>query len=195
MTCIACLCKKQPDLYSTSAAVLSTLHTVSDNDVGCHRSNMCVMCSTSVPASFQYLLYDHIPTFLYIFMKCLLLVCMLFSCFCTPQISVSVFCNWILTVSHSSASVHYWPCPVLSAKETRSIKVGNACVRALLRRKRCVRRRLAKGVLFFATRVRPRRVAVAGHVIKVKLTRRVNKLASMEKRPFLVHRQCGDDGG
>ena len=27
---------------------------------------------------------------------------MLFSCFCTP---VSVFCNWILTVSHSSASV------------------------------------------------------------------------------------------
>ena len=43
---------------------------------------------------------------------------MLFSCFCTPQISVSVFCNWILTVSHSSASVHYWPRPVLSAKET-----------------------------------------------------------------------------
>ena len=29
---------------------------------------------------------------------------MLFSCFCTPQISVSVFCNWILTVSHSSAN-------------------------------------------------------------------------------------------
>ena len=40
--------------YSTSAAVLSTLHTVSDNDVGCHRSNMCVMCSTSVPTLFQY---------------------------------------------------------------------------------------------------------------------------------------------
>ena len=39
-----------------------------------------------------------------------------------------------------------------------SIKVGNACVRALLRRKRCVRRRLAKGVLFVAMRVCPRRV-------------------------------------
>ena len=74
----------------------------------------------------------------------------------------------------------------------RSIKVGNACVRALLRRKRCVRRRLAKGVLFVATRVCPRRVAIAGHVIKVKLT---NTLASMEKRPFPVYRRCGDDGG
>ena len=30
----------------------------------------------------------------------------------------------------------------------RSMKVDSACVRALLRRKRCVRRRLAKGVLF-----------------------------------------------
>ena len=74
----------------------------------------------------------------------------------------------------------------------RSIKVGNACVRALLRRKRCVRRRLAKVV---ATRVCPRRVAIAGHVIKVKLTRRGNTLASMEKRPFPVHSRCGDDGG
>ena len=129
---------------------------------------MCVMCSTSVPTLFQYFFYDHIPTFLYIPLHFhemfLLLVCMLFSCFCTPQISVSVFCNWILTVSHSSASVHYWPCPVLSAKEMRSMKVCNACVRALLRRKRCVRRRLAKGVLFVATRVCRRRVAIAGHV-------------------------------
>ena len=83
--------KKQPDLiYSTSAAVLSTLHTVSDNDVGYHRSNMCVMCSTSVPTLFQYFFYDHISTFLYILMKCfLLLVCMLFSCFSTPQACVS----------------------------------------------------------------------------------------------------------
>ena len=30
----------------------------------------------------------------------------------------------------------------------RSMKVASACVRALLRRKRCVRRRLAKGVFF-----------------------------------------------
>ena len=28
---------------------------------------MCVMCSTSVPTLFQYFIYDHIPTFLYIF--------------------------------------------------------------------------------------------------------------------------------
>ena len=76
----------------------------------------------------------------------------------------------------------------------RSMKVGNACVRALLRRKRCVRRRLAKGVLFVATRVCPRRVAIAGHVIKLKLTRRGNTLASMERRHFLVFRRCGDDG-
>ena len=41
----------------------------------------------------------------------------------------------------------------------RSMKVASACVRGLLRRKRCVRRRLAKGVLFVATRVCPRRVA------------------------------------
>ena len=57
------------------------------------------------------------------------------------------------------------------------MKVDSACVRALLRRKRCVRRRLAKGVLFVATRVCPRRVAIAGHVIKL---RRGNTLASME---------------
>ena len=68
----------------------------------------------------------------------------------------------------------------------RSLKVDSACVRALLWRKRCVRRRLAKGVLFAATRVCPRRVAIAGHVIKVKLTRRGNTLASMERRPFPV---------
>ena len=75
------------------------------------------------------------------------------------------------------------------------MKVASACVRALLRRKRCVRRLLAQGVLFVATRVCPRRVAISGHVIKVKLARRGNTLASMEKRPFPVHRRCGDDGG
>ena len=149
----------------------------------------------SQPCSNTFFTITSLHSFTF-FMKCFLLpLCMLFSCFCTPQISVSVFCNWMLTVSHSSESVHYWPCPVLSAKETRSIKVGNACVRALLRRKRCFRRRLAKGVLFVATRVCLQRVAIASHVIKVKLTRRVNILASMEKRPFPVHRQCGDDGG
>ena len=94
------------------------------------------------------------------------------------------------TVSHSSSSVHYWPCPVLSAKEMRSMKAGSACVRALLR---CVRRRLAKGVLFVATRVCPRRGAIAGHVIKLKLTRRGNTLSSMERRPFPVYRRCGVD--
>ena len=78
----------------------------------------------------------------------------------------------------------------------RSIKVGNACVHALLyTEKRCVRRRLAKGVLFVAMRVCPRRVAIAGHVIKVNLTRRGNTLASMERRPFPVFRRCGDVGG
>ena len=35
------------------------------------------------------------------------------------------------------------------------MKFGSACVRALLQRKRCVRRRLAKGVWFVATRVCP----------------------------------------
>ena len=129
----------------------------------------------SQPCSNTFFTITSLHSFTF-FMKCfLLLVCMLFSCFSTPQMSVSVVCNWILTtVSHSSASVHCWPCgpcPVLSAKEMRSIKVANACVRALLRRKR---RRLAKGVLFVATRVCPRRVAIAGHVIKVKLNRRGN---------------------
>ena len=64
------------------------------------------------------------------------------------------------------------------------MKLGSACVSALLRRKRCVRRRLAKGVLFVATRVCLRRVAIAGNVIKLKLTRRGNTLASMERRQF-----------
>ena len=68
-------------------------------------------------------------------------------------------------------------------------------MRALLWRKRCVRRRLAKGVLFVATRVSPRRVAIASHVIKLKLTRRGNTLASLERRPFPVYGRCGDDGG
>ena len=75
------------------------------------------------------------------------------------------------------------------------MKVGSACVHALLLRKRCVRRRLAKGVLFVATRVCPRRVAMAGHVIKLKLPRRGNTLVLMERRPFPVYRRCGDDGG
>ena len=35
------------------------------------------------------------------------------------------------------------------------MKVDSACVRALLRRKRCVRRHLAQGDLFVATRVFP----------------------------------------
>ena len=35
---------------------------------------MCVMCSKSVPTLFQNLFYDHIPTFLYIFMKYFLLL-------------------------------------------------------------------------------------------------------------------------
>ena len=66
--------------YSTSAVVLSTLHTVSDNDVGCHRSNMCVMCSTSVPTLFQYFFYDHIPTFLYIFHEMFFITCCNYNC-------------------------------------------------------------------------------------------------------------------
>ena len=49
------------------------------------------------------------------------------------------------------------------------MKVDSACVRALLRRKRCVRRHLAQGDLFVATRVYPRRVAIAGHVIKLEI--------------------------
>ena len=55
----------------------------------------------------------------------------------------------------------------------RSMKVDSACVRALLRRKRCVRRRLAKGVLFVNC-YESRPAAIAGHVIKLKLTRREN---------------------
>ena len=35
------------------------------------------------------------------------------------------------------------------------MKVDSACVRALLRRKRCVRRHLAQGDLFVAARVSP----------------------------------------
>ena len=50
------------------------------------------------------------------------------------------------------------------------MKVASACVRALLT------------------------TAIAGHVIKLKLTRRGNTLASMERRPFPVYRRCGDDG-
>ena len=75
------------------------------------------------------------------------------------------------------------------------MKVGSACVRALLQRKCCVRCRLTKGVLFAAMRVCLWRVAIAGHVIKLKLTRRGNTLASMERQPFPVYRRCGDVGG
>ena len=69
------------------------------------------------------------------------------------------------------------------------------CACATTEKKRCVRRHLAQGDLFVATRVCPRRVAIAGHVMKLKLTRRGNTLASMERRPFPVYRRCGDDGG
>ena len=55
----------------------NTSHVVDDNDVGCHRSNMCVMCSTSVPTLFQYFFYDHIPTFLYIFHEMFFITCII----------------------------------------------------------------------------------------------------------------------
>ena len=58
------------------------------------------------------------------------------------------------------------------------MKVGSACARALLRRKRCVRYRLAKGVLFVATRVCPLALlahCMAGHVINLTLTRTENR--------------------
>ena len=41
---------------------------------------------------------------------------------------------------------------------------------------------VAKGVLFVATRVCPRRVAIAGHVIKLNLTKRGNTLYSVNGR-------------
>ena len=53
----------------------NTSHVVDDKDVGCHRSNMCVMCSKSVPTLFQYFFYDHIPTFLYIFHEMFFITC------------------------------------------------------------------------------------------------------------------------
>ena len=148
---------------------------------------MCCVPIASRPCSDTFLTVD-IPTFVYIFHEMFFTTCLYaFFCFCTPQMSVSVFCNWILiTVSHSSASVHCWPCPVLSAKEMRSMKVGSACVRALLRRKRCVRCRLAKGVLFVAMRVCPRRIAIAGHVIKLKLTRRREYISVNGKAAFSI---------
>ena len=60
-----------------------------------------------------------------------LLICMLFSlAFVHHKVQLLLFvigyCN------HSIASVHCWPCPVLSAKEVRSMKVGSACVSAVL---------------------------------------------------------------
>ena len=62
--------------YNRSGCFLhKQAHVVDDNDVGCHRSNMCVMCSTSVPTLFQYFFYDHIPTFLYIFHEMFFITC------------------------------------------------------------------------------------------------------------------------
>ena len=58
---------QQVRLFLTQTS--NTSHVVDENDVGCHRSNMCVMCSTSVPTLFQHFFYDHIPTFLYILMN------------------------------------------------------------------------------------------------------------------------------
>ena len=80
----------------------------------------------------------------------------------------------------------------------RSMKVGSACVHALLRRKRCVRHRLAKGVCSLLreyARWHCWRVAITGHVINLPLTRIGNTLASMEKRAFSVYRRCGEVGG
>ena len=59
---------------------IQVMYVVDDNDVGCHRSNMCVMCSTSVPTLFQYFFYDHIPTFLYIFHEMFFITCNILSC-------------------------------------------------------------------------------------------------------------------
>ena len=82
--------------------------------------------------------------------------------------SVSVFCNWILQAI--VAQVHYWPCPVLSAKEMRSMKVGSACVRALLRRKCCVRHREFSSLLREYARWHCWCVAISDHVINLTLT-------------------------
>ena len=74
----------------------------------------------------------------------------------------------------------------------RSMKLGSACVRALLQRKRCVRRHLAK-VCCYETM--PAARCYSGSRDQGKIDQRGNTLASMEKRPFPVYRRCGDDGG
>ena len=57
-------------------------------------------------------------------------------------------------------------------------------MRALLRRKRCVRRHLAKGVLFVATRVCPRRVAIVGHGDQVEIDQKRDYISVNGKAAF-----------
>ena len=78
------------------------------------------------------------------------------------------------------------------------MKIGSACVRALLWRKRCVHHRVAKVVLFVATRVCPLALPArcySGSRDQVTIDQDQNTLASMEKWPFPVYRRCGDVGG
>ena len=76
----------------------------------------------------------------------------------------------------------------------RSMKVGNACVRALLRRKCCVRRRLAKGVFFVATSM-PAVRCYSRSRDQVEIDQKRGYISVNGRRPFPVYRRCGDDGG
>ena len=126
-----------------------------------------MLSSYSIPTLFRYFFDGSHPYItLHFHEMFLLLVCMLSLAFVHHKRPVSVVCK-------GNEVNESWQC---------------MCACATTEKVLCSRRRLGKGVLFVATRVCPRRVAVVGHVIKLKLTRRGNTLASMEKRLFLVYR-------
>ena len=63
-------------------------------------SKTCVMCSASIPTLFQYFLYDHIPTFFYIFIKnvyfyysCIMQVGSIGNVICIQAIGADLYLN------------------------------------------------------------------------------------------------------
>ena len=66
--------KTVTSIYSKHNYTYTITMNVCDDNVGCNEVKN-VMCFTTIPTLFVYFLYDHIPTFFYIFPEMFFITC------------------------------------------------------------------------------------------------------------------------
>ena len=86
---------KLQDSYKYNIIANITIRTplrtmnVCDDNVGCNEVKN-VMCFTTIPTLFVYFLYDHIPTFFYIFLEMFFITCTIYSSICISGSAVAL---------------------------------------------------------------------------------------------------------